>query len=101
MTPRRISQPNSVQPRQKANTDSSVAATTIIATSTRAARVASNATAATSAATLSVAPMPCANRFGGPGTHRGATGSLGVMTRVTSWPSGLSVGPVSTRATNP
>jgi hypothetical protein len=45
--------------------------------------------------------MPCANRFGGPGTYFAGSLNRGVRTLVTSCPSGLSVGPVSTRATNP
>jgi hypothetical protein len=53
------------------------------------------------AVTDTTAPMPWAKRLGGPATGLAATGSRGVITRVTSWPSGLSVGPVSTRATNP
>jgi hypothetical protein len=48
-----------------------------------------------------VAPIPCAKRFGGPGTYFAGNGRRGVITFVTSCPSGLSVGPVSTRATNP
>ena len=54
-----------------------------------------------SAATEKVTPMPWANRFGGPGTGRAATGRRGVTTRVMSWPNGLKVGPVRTRAMNP
>ena len=57
--------------------------------------------ASAAAASDSVAPMPWAKRLGGPGTGRGATGSRGVITRVTSCPRGLSVGPVRTRARNP
>ena len=45
--------------------------------------------------------MPWAKRLGGPATGRAGIPSRGVTTRVTSWPSGLSVGPVSTRATKP
>ena len=56
---------------------------------------------ATIAPTDSVAPMACANRFGGPGTSFGGHGSRGTITRVTSWPHGDSDGPVATRATNP
>jgi hypothetical protein len=50
---------------------------------------------------VTVAPIPWANRFGGPGTYFAGNGNRGVITLVTSDPSGLSVGPVSTRATNP
>ena len=49
---------------------------------------------------LIAAPMPWAKRFGGPGTYLGAP-SRGAATRVANWPTGLSVGPVSTRAQNP
>ena len=45
-------------------------------------------------------PMAWANRLGGPATSRGAA-NRGATTRVASWPSGLRVGPVSTRAQNP
>ena len=45
--------------------------------------------------------MPWANRLGGPATGRSAMRRRGVTTRVTNCPSGLSVGPVSTRATKP
>ena len=44
--------------------------------------------------------MAWANRLGGPGTNRGRP-SRGAMTRVASWPSTLSFGPVSTRARKP
>ena len=46
------------------------------------------------------APIPCANRFGGPGTGFLAP-SRGAITFCAVQPSGLSVGPVSTRAQNP
>jgi hypothetical protein len=46
------------------------------------------------------APIACAKRFGGPATTFGVP-SRGATTRVASWPSGLSVGPVSTRAQKP
>lgn len=52
------------------------------------------------AADEKVTPMAWANRFGGPGTGRGGA-ILGAITRVASWPRGLSVGPVRTRAQNP
>ena len=45
--------------------------------------------------------MPWAKRLGGPATGRGAIPSRGVTTRVTNWPRGDRVGPVSTRATKP
>ena len=34
-------------------------------------------------------PTAWANRLGGPGTGRAATGSRGATTRVASWPSGI------------
>ena len=55
---------------------------------------------ATTAAVVIAAPMPWANRFGGPGTSRGAP-SRGAITRLASAASGDSRGPVSTRAQNP
>jgi protein-tyrosine-phosphatase len=45
-------------------------------------------------------PIACAKRLGGPGTRRGGP-RRGATTLVASWPSGLSVGPVSTRAQKP
>ncbi len=58
------------------------------------------ANASTSAAVEITAPIPWANRFGGPGT--GFFGpSRGATTSIANRPSGLSVGPVSTRAQNP
>ena len=58
---------------------------------------------ATDAPTVTTAPMPWANRFGGPGVSRGSIPARrhGVSTRVTNWPSGLNRGPASTRATKP
>ena len=50
-------------------------------------------TAITAAVTDRTAPIPCAKRFGGPGTGLAATRSCGVIMRVTRWPRGLSVGP--------
>ena len=46
-------------------------------------------------------PMAWANRFGGPATGLGPQGRRGATTRVATWPSGLNVGPVSTRAQKP
>src|SRR5262245_53250604 len=71
------------------------------ATSTRATVVLSNTAHETSALTDSTAPMPCAKRFGGPGTSLGSTSRRGVMTFVTRRPSGLNRGPAASRATNP
>ena len=72
-TPTRISHAKIVQPMHSANPASSVAATTISPRQDpRDARlVEPNAT--TTAVTEMTAPIPCANRFGGPGTLRGAT----------------------------
>jgi len=53
------------------------------------------------AAVVSVAPIAWAKRLGGPGVSRSANGSAGATTRVASWPSGLRVGPVRTRAQKP
>ena len=55
----------------------------------------------TNAAVVSTVPMAWAKRFGGPGVGRAANGSSGTTTRVASWPSGLNVGPVRTRAQKP
>ena len=84
------------QPTQNANTDSSVAASTSMATSTVAAVVAP-ASQAIVAAVVTAAPMPCAKRFGGPGTYFGSL----PMSFIAARASGLSVGPVSTRAQKP
>ncbi len=46
-------------------------------------------------------PMAWANRLGGPGTGFGGQGRRGTTNRVATRPSGLSRGPVSTRAQNP
>ena len=98
--PTRISNRNSQHPRQNPTNASNDAATRIAPT-----RAVTNApapkTTATSAPTESVAPMPWAKRFGGPGVSRTVHARRGRTTRVTSVPSGLSVGPVATRATNP
>ena len=91
MMPARISRAKIRQPKQMARTDSSVAATTTRPTST-AASPAAPASHATSAPTVSVAPMPWAKRLGGPGTQRGSTSRRGTTTRVTSRASGLSRG---------
>src|SRR3954471_6590843 len=98
--PRRMSTANTWQPRQSAKTDSSVAATTSRPTRTSAAPVSPNPSASTAADVVNAAPMPCAKRFGGPATYFGAP-SRGAITPLASRPSGLSVGPVSTRAQKP
>ena len=73
-----------------------MAATTSIATSTPAAVVAP-VKASTAAVVLITAPMPWAKRFGGPATYFGSPGATFMAMRA----SGLSVGPVSTRAQKP
>jgi len=50
---------------------------------------------------VTTTPIPCANRLGGPGTNFGLPRKRGAKTRCANQPSGLSFGPVSTRATNP
>ena len=85
----RISQLKIVQPRQNPNADSSVAATTIAASATSAAGCWPKPTAQTAAVTDRTAPIPCANRLGGPGTYFGGRPRRGVTTRVANWPSGL------------
>ena len=101
ITPLRTSSAKALQPRQSPRNDSSPAATTSIPTSTYAAPAWPNPYARTTAVTVSTAPIPCANRLGGPETGFSTNGSRGTRPRVTSWPSGLSVGPVQTRATKP
>ena len=96
ISPARMSSAKIWQPRQNANTDSSVAATTSRATNTPAA-VVSPASHRIVAVVVITAPMPCAKRFGGPATYFGSPGA----TRIARRASGLSVGPVSTRAQKP
>ena len=100
MMPARMRSANTWHPRHNASAASRVAATATIATSTIARPVAP-ASHATSAPTLSVAPMPWAKRFGGPGTSLAGTGRRGTTTRVTRRASGLNRGPASTRSTKP
>ena len=73
-----------------------MAATSSMATSTVAAVVAP-ASHRTVAAVVMAAPMPCAKRLGGPGTCFGSPGANFMAKRA----SGLSVGPVRTRAQKP
>src|SRR5919108_6579914 len=99
ITPARISRPNTWQPTQNANTDSSVAAAT--SRTSRAVTTPSAPTAsATTAAVVIVAPSACANRLGGPETVFGGP-SRGAITPLASAPSGDSLGPVTTRAQKP
>src|SRR5215208_2394521 len=98
-TPVRIRRPKIWQPTQKARIDSSPAATTT-RPSSRSVPVVAPASQTIVAAVVIAAPMPCAKRFGGPGTYLGSP-SRGAATRVANRPSGLSVGPVSTRAQKP
>jgi hypothetical protein len=101
ITPTLIKPAKIAQPRHTAKTASSVAATAMTPSTAYAATGRWNPNANTAAVTDRTAPIPCAKRFGGPGTGLAATPSSGVTTRVTSWPSGLNVGPVRTRATKP
>ena len=72
MTPRLISRANTQQPTQNPTIPSIAAASATTATSTTAGVVAP-AKASTAAGTVSVAPIACAKRFGGPGVQRGAS----------------------------
>ena len=76
MTPIRISAANALHPRQMPNTDSSVAAT-INSPMSRSANPSAPRTQATRAAVVTVVPIACANRLGGPGTSRAANGKRG------------------------
>ena len=98
--PARIARPKSLQPTQKPKIDSSPEATTIATSSPSARPSRPKPSAATAPAVVMTAPMPCAKRFGGPDTYLGGP-SRGATTAVASRPSGLSVGPVSTRAMKP
>ena len=89
-----------MQPRQYANTDSNTAAAMIMDSITTA-PVQIPRPANTDAVAVKSRPTPWAKRLGGPGTGRLVTLRWGVTTRVTSWPSGLSLGPVATRARKP
>ena len=101
ITPARISSAKTSQPTQKARNDSSagggdhhreqdVGGERRVDGEARASR----------SAIVKLAPIVCANRFGGPGTGSGAP-RRGATTRVANCPSGLSVGPVAERARNP
>ena len=68
--------------------------------STSAAVSAPKPSARTAAAVVIAAPIPCAKRFGGPATYFGGP-RRGATTRIATRPSGLSVGPVRTRAQKP
>src|SRR5262249_42868825 len=100
MRPTRIRPAKIAHPTQNAKTDSSVAAITIMPSRATATQSARKPKWATTAADDIVAPRACAKRLGGPGTGRGRP-RRGATSRVASWPSGLNVGPVSTRARNP
>ena len=100
IAPTRISSANTWQPRQIAKIDSSPAAIASSTSTTSAAVWAPKPSASTSATVENAVPIPWANRFGGPGT--GFEGpSRGAITFWASAPSGLSVGPVRTRAQKP
>ena len=98
-SPARIRTANTWQPMHSANTASSVAAATSRTSRTVVTVVQPRASAITPSVVIA-APMPCAKRFGGPGTSFGRP-SRGAITRDASSASGLSRGPVSTRAQNP
>ena len=100
MTPTRMSKAKALQPRHTASADSRKAAVPRRASTTWAANQWSRIVS-TRAVSEKATPMPWANRLGGPGTRFPSIGRRGVTTRVTSWPSGLNVGPVTTRATKP
>jgi hypothetical protein len=68
MTPAAMRAAKTLQPTQKAKTDSSTAKTTMSAVSTAAAVVQPRANAETAATVVTTAPIVWANRFGGPGT---------------------------------
>ena len=99
--PIRISTAKTLQPRHRPKADSSSAAPASSPTTTQAAPWAPTPNHSTTAVVENTTPMAWAKRLGGPATGRGATGSRGATTRVASWPSGLRVGPVSTRAQKP
>ncbi len=90
-----------MHPRQMANADSRRAARAIVATTAQVAPDWPNPYQSTTAAVDRVAPMAWANRLGGPATGFGGQGSRGATSRVATRPSGLSLGPASTRAQNP
>ena len=100
INPHFINRPKITQPRQKPANASRLAATVSPAINTYD-TVGAPSAHATDAPTVNTAPIPCANRFGGPGTNRCSRRMRGVMNRVTMVPHGLSVGPVHTRATKP
>ena len=83
MIPTRIRMLKTWQPRQKANTDSRVAATPMKATRMSAGSSRLKPNQSTVAPTVKTAPIPWANRFGGPGMSLALKGSRGTSTRVT------------------
>src|SRR6478736_335934 len=99
MSPRRCRKPKMVQPRQNPANASRDAAAISTASSTHAAG-ASPAASSTADAVDTAAPMPWANRLGGPGTRR-VRPSQGVRTLTESWARGEIRGPNSTRSQNP
>ena len=68
--------------------------------STSAAVSAPKPRASTAATVDTAAPIPCAKRFGGPATYLGGP-RRGATTVIATRPSGLSLGPVRTRAQKP
>src|SRR6476619_2137378 len=99
MSPRRCRKPKMVQPRQNPANASSEAAAISTASRTHAAG-ARPAASSNAAAVDTAAPMPWANRLGGPGTSR-VRPSQGVRTLTESWAKGEIRGPNSTRSQNP
>ena len=90
-----------MQPTQIPNADSSDAKTAMTPSRMLAAGCASSRYQTSVAVTVKTAPIVCANRLAAPGAYRGRTARRGVTSLVAIWPRGLSVGPVSARATNP
>ena len=91
---------NAQQPAQNPTTDSSNAKPTSTATSANATCDQPNAMLDTAATVVTVRPIDCAKRFGGPGTSTGGP-RRGAITLVASKPSGLNLGPAITRSRNP
>lgn len=100
MTPIFIKPANILHPTQNPNAASRNAGPARAAVTQRDAVFASNRYK-TDAVMLNSAPIPCANRFGGPGTMRCGPDSRGVMTWVAIRAIGLKVGPDNTLATKP
>lgn len=100
MTPIFMRPANILQPTQNPNAASRNAGPASAAVTQRDAVLKSNKNK-TDAVRLNRAPIPCANRFGGPGTIRCGPARRGVITWVAKRAMGLKVGPDNTRATKP